>query len=291
MRILILTARPDVATNRRLVEAAREQVLDCTVVDATQVVSAVGSDRRPAVLRGGTDVLGGLPAAVIARVGNWRPETMLATLETCLDAGAATANLPSAIRRGRDHWQTARALSRAGVSIPATIAGMDPESTAAQAVDRLGLPVVVKVRSSRMGIGVMLCERRDHLENVCDSLWRLGDEFVVQEYVHCSNESVRAFVVGRQVVAAAKFVAEGNEWRSNGARGGGAIPTELSVDDRALALRAAKATALGICGVDLLHGSQGTVVCEVNPTPGFIRLEAACGVDVAGAIIRWVSRL
>jgi glutathione synthase/RimK-type ligase-like ATP-grasp enzyme len=33
------------------------------------------------------------------------------------------------------------------------------------------------------------------------------------------------------------------------------------------------------------------VVCEVNPTPGFVHLEEASGVDVAGAIIRHAAGL
>ena len=52
-----------------------------------------------------------------------------------------------------------------------------------------------------------------------------------------------------------------------------------------LAVGAAKALGLGQCGVDLLMGVSGPIVLEVNPTPGFLRLEEATGVDVARAMV------
>ena len=109
---------------------------------------------------------------------------------------------------------------------------------------------------------------------------------------HCSREpghgvhrTQRLLVVGSEVIAAARFQARGEEWRSNAARGGTAEAADP--DDRAveIAIAATEATGLGICGVDLLPGRDGAVVGEVNPTPGFIGLEAATGVDVASAVI------
>lgn len=65
------------------------------------------------------------------------------------------------------------------------------------------------------------------------------------------------------------------------------MATTFAPDDEAvaLALAAAQSTGLGICGVDLLPTSDGVLVCEINPTPGFSSLERASGVDVAGAIV------
>jgi len=37
--------------------------------------------------------------------------------------------------------------------------------------------------------------------------------------------------------------------------------------------------------VDLVEGDAGPVVLEINPTPGFLRLEEATGVDVARALV------
>ena len=46
---------------------------------------------------------------------------------------------------------------------------------------------------------------------------------------------------------------------------------------------------LGIAGVDLLRSHRGPLVLEVNSSPGLEGIEAATGVDVAGAIIDYVA--
>jgi ribosomal protein S6--L-glutamate ligase len=48
---------------------------------------------------------------------------------------------------------------------------------------------------------------------------------------------------------------------------------------------AAEAVGLGQCGVDLVMGEAGPIVLEVNPTPGFLHLEAATGIDVARTMV------
>jgi ribosomal protein S6--L-glutamate ligase len=120
---------------------------------------------------------------------------------------------------------------------------------------------------------------------VLDSLWRVGDEVVVQQFVNCSGESRRLLVVGSNVVAAARFSAPVGDWRSNASRGGVADALQPDRVSLELARRAAAGIGLGICGVDLLPTANGPVVCEVNPTPGFAALERATGIDVAGEIV------
>jgi len=177
------------------------------------------------------------------------------------------------------------ALAAAGLPVPPTLAGADPEALAAEVVRHLGLPAVVKQRRSRMGVGVIRCTARDHLEAVLDSLWRVGDEIVVQRWLAGGERSLRLLVVGGAVVAAARFSAARGEWRSNCARGGSAEAYEPSPEEQRLAVAAADALGLGHCGVDLVDGDGGTVILEVNPTPGFLRLEEATGVDVARALV------
>jgi RimK family alpha-L-glutamate ligase len=287
VRLLLLTARPELATNHRLVAAATGQGLDPVVVDAARV-SAV-SGRRPQLLLEGSDVVEGAPGAVMARVGNWRPDSVLAALETAVDRGWIAANGAAAIRVGRDHWQTVRCLTAAGLPIPSTVAGADPESLAETAARTMGFPVVVKQRRSRMGVGVIRCDGRDQLDAVLDSLWRLGDEIVVQAFVSSAGASLRLMVVGGEVVAAARFQAGDGEWRSNAARGAATTAHTAAEEEREIAVQAAAALGLGQCGVDLLPGDP-PVVLEVNPTPGFRHLESASGVDVARELVAHAAR-
>lgn len=277
MNGILVTARPDLEVNRRLVEAAARLGLSLRVLDGTRAVAAAG---RGAIL---DPPLEGPPGVFLARVGNWRPASLLAVAETLEGGGWRTPNPAAAIRLGRDHWQTSRLLARAGVPAPETLAGAEPE-TLAQAARSLGFPVVVKQRRSRMGVGVILCRQPDHLDAVLDTLWRVGDEVVVQEWVPSGGVSHRLLVTGDRVAAAARFEAAEGDWRSNAARGGTAASLRPSGEEEGLALRAARALGLGICGVDILPGPSGPVVVEVNPSPGFRHLEAASGLDVAAAM-------
>lgn len=282
MRLLLLTARPDTGANLRLVEAARALGADADVVDAAEVTA--GNGTRPTLEHRGCDLLDPAPDAVLARVGNWRPESVLAALEVAVDRGVRTPNPPDAIRVGRDHWRTVRALAAAGLPVPDTIAGADPESLAAAAAARFGFPVVVKQRRSRMGVGVVRCDARDQLEAVLDTLWRVGDEVIVQRFVATGGQSLRLLVVRDRVVACALMTAGAGDWRSNAARGGQAACHVPSEAEERLAVGAAAALGLRHCGVDLLPG-EIPVVVEANPTPGFRHLEAATGLDVARALV------
>lgn len=282
MRLLILSARPDLRTNTRLSEAAIDLGIDLELVDGITASALLGDGNlKPLAV----EIDRKLPDAVLARVGNWRPESLLAVLEAFVACGAATPNPPAAIRIGRDHWATAMALTVAGLPVPPTLAGADPETLAAETVRHLGLPAVVKQRRSRMGVGVIRCATRDHLEAVLDSLWRVGDEIVVQRWLAGGEHSLRLMVVGRAVVAAARFNAADGEWRSNSARGGSVEAHDASPDEKRLAIAAAGALGLGHCGVDLVKSDAGPVILEINPTPGFLRLEEATGVDVARALV------
>jgi ribosomal protein S6--L-glutamate ligase len=283
VELVVLTARPDLPANRRLLETAEKLGSRLRIVDATRAVAVAGG---MLLVGDGAAVLAPQElGCALARVGNWRPDSVLAALEVLVAGGVPTPNPPAGIRVGRDHWLTVLTLSAANLPVPSTVAGADPE-TLAEAGAGLGFPLVIKQRRSRMGVGVIRCDQRDHLEAVLDSLWRVGDEVVVQRFVGAGRVSLRLLVVGGRVVAAARFKARSGEWRSNAARGAAAEPYQPSTEDARLAVAASAALGLGVCGVDLLPSSEGSVIGEVNPTPGFQLLERATAVDVAAAIVQ-----
>jgi len=97
-------------------------------------------------------------------------------------------------------------------------------------------------------------------------------------------------VVGGRVVAAVERFAPKGEWRTNVSRGGVAQPFELPDDWRDLALRATAAVGAEYAGVDLLPSRDGQVfVLEVNSIPGWRGLQAATGLDVAGAVVEHLT--
>ena len=75
------------------------------------------------------------------------------------------------------------------------------------------------------------------------------------------------------------------DFRANLHRGGSAQAATLSAEEKRIAIRAAGALGLGVAGVDLLRSNRGPLLLEVNASPGLEGIEAATGVDVAGAIM------
>ena len=84
--------------------------------------------------------------------------------------------------------------------------------------------------------------------------------------------------------------AKDGEFRSNLHRGGSASAVEPSAREIDVALRAARTIGLNVAGVDLLRSRRGPLLLEVNSSPGLEGIEAATGVDVAGAVIEYLER-
>lgn len=286
--LAVLTARPGLEIYHALGDAALRRGHRLEVLDGTALVARA---HPPEVWGGGAALAGGGIAAVLPRVGNWRPDSTLAVLSALLAAGVPSLNRPDAIRRGRDHWRTAAALAAVGLPHPDTVAGAEPEALAAAAAAVCGLPCVVKQRRSRQGVGVIRCASRDELEAVLDSLWRLGDEVVVQRFCPPGGVSRRVLVLQGEVLGATEHVAVAPEFRANAARGAAVRAVALDPSQDALAVAAAAQLGLGFAGVDLLPDGDRWVIGEVNPTPGWAHFATATGVAVGERLVAAMERL
>jgi ribosomal protein S6--L-glutamate ligase len=124
------------------------------------------------------------------------------------------------------------------------------------------------------------------VESLLDTLWKLGQEILLQELVEESRgKDVRALVIGDRVVAAMRRTARAGEFRSNIHRGGVAEGLELDREFAETAVKAARVMGLEVAGVDMLEARTGPKIMEVNSSPGFEGLEAATGVDIAAAYV------
>ena len=78
------------------------------------------------------------------------------------------------------------------------------------------------------------------------------------------------------------------DFRANIGSGGHARPYTPSEEEAALAVRCCRLLGLDFAGVDLLHGPDGPLVCEVNSNAFMAAVTACTGVDVAGRIVEHV---
>jgi len=133
---------------------------------------------------------------------------------------------------------------------------------------------------------VILTEKASASRGIVEALRGLYANFLVQEFIgEAEGADLRCFVVGDQVVAAMRRQAAEGDFRSNLHLGGTAEAAIATAQEQDVAVRSARALGLEVAGVDLIRSKRGPLVLEVNSTPGLEGVEAACGVDVAGAII------
>ena len=67
--------------------------------------------------------------------------------------------------------------------------------------------------------------------------------------------------------------------------------SQLDIDEEeAIALKAAKALKMGVCGVDILQSERGPLVLEVNSTPGLEGIEKTTQKNISKSIIGYIER-
>jgi ribosomal protein S6--L-glutamate ligase len=154
-----------------------------------------------------------------------------------------------------------------------------------------GAPLVVKLLEGTQGVGVVLAETKSAAESVIAAFRQLDANILVQHFVkETKGADIRAFVVGRRVVAAMERKAAPGEFRANLHRGGTARAIKLTPEERRTAVAAARTLGLNVSGVDMLRSAEGPVVIEVNSSPGLEGIEKASGVDVATSIIQYIEK-
>jgi ribosomal protein S6--L-glutamate ligase len=137
----------------------------------------------------------------------------------------------------------------------------------------------------------MIAETPQAVASLLETLWAMGQDIVLQEYIRESKgRDIRAIVVGTRVVAVMRRTAKKGEFRSNLHRGGLGVKVKLDRRYSLAAVSASRAMGLEIAGVDMLEGTSGPKILEINSSPGLEGIERASGVDVASAIVQHAER-
>ncbi len=287
MNIAILSRNAQLYSTRRLKEAAEQRDHSVRVVDYLRCVIDITS-HRPAIVYGGQKLEG--IDAVIPRIGATHTFYGTAVVRQFEMMGVYPAVESQAISRSRDKLRSLQLLAAEGVGLPVTSFAHSTKDIEGLISLVGGAPLVVKLLEGTQGMGVVLAETTKAAESVIGAFRQLDANILVQEFIkEAGGSDIRAFVVGNQVVAAMERTAAPGDFRSNVHRGGSARRIRLTPEERATAKRAAKILGLTIAGVDLMRSNHGTVVLEVNSSPGLEGIEAATGVDVAGKVIEYIA--
>ncbi len=286
MKIGIVTRLPGY-TVRRLREEARKRGHEVKTIKFPECYVEIEQD-RPAVRYRGENLQGF--DAIIPRIMPGMTTYGTAIIRQFEMMGVYTPAKSIAISRSRDKLRSIQLLSRAGVGIPKTIFSRET-SDVDDLLDHLGLPVIIKLASGTQGNGVVLAETRKVARSVVQAFYVNDTSFLIQEFIaESAGTDIRAFVVGNKVVASMQRQSLDDDFRSNIHQGGSGKVIKLTDEETKVALRAAKAMGLAICGVDLMRSDRGPLVLEVNSTPGLEGIESVTGRNVAGKIIEYIEQ-
>ena len=204
--------------------------------------------------------------------------------------GIFTVNSSLAIIQSRDKLHSLQLLAK-HVPLPKTAFAHTPEDIQKAIHELGGYPLIIKLLEGSQGKGVILAETPHTAVSIIDSFHCLRAPLLVQEYVaEAKGSDIRCFVIHDEVVATMQRQAQVGEFRANLHRGGKAEPVEITKEERAIAIKAARVMGLNIAGVDLLRGKDKSMVLEVNSSPGLKGIEQASGVDIASKIIEFIEK-
>ena len=200
------------------------------------------------------------------------------------------ANSSAGISNSRDKLRCLQILSRHEIGIPKTTFVRDKKDVMPAIARVGGAPVIIKLIQGTQGIGVPLADSEQSAEAIIELLQSQKQNVLIQKFVaESKGRDIRAFVVGDQVVAAMRRVAQGQEFRSNIHRGGTTEAITLDADYAETAVRASQIMGLRVAGVDMLEAKSGPQIMEVNSSPGLEGIEGCTQLDIAGTIIDYIA--
>lgn len=287
MKLAILSREFRNYSTRRLVEACRQRNHSVKVLNTLKF--AIDLDTADPDLFFKQKPLSHYDA-VLPRIGASITYFGSAVVRQFQQMDIFSANSADGILNSRDKLRSLQILSKHNIGIPATTFVKDKKDVL-PAIERVGgTPVVIKLLEGTQGVGVLLAHTLEVATSIIELLQSQKQNVLIQKFVaESKGKDIRAIVVGDEVVAAMRRVAQGQEFRSNVHRGGKTEAVELDSVYKETAIRATKIMGLGIAGVDMLEGKDGPQIMEINSSPGLEGIEGCTGIDVAGSFIDYIA--
>ncbi len=287
MKLAILSCSPRCYSTRRLRDAAKQRGHAAMVLNTLKF--AIDVDKGAPDLYFRSKPIGHYDA-VLPRIGASVTYFGTAVVRQFEQMDVFCANSSAGISNSRDKLRSLQILSRHQIGLPRTTFVRDKKDVL-PAIERVGgSPVIIKLLEGTQGVGVILADSVKIAEAIIETLQSTRQNVLVQKFVSESKgRDIRAFVVGDQVIASMRRVAQGQEFRSNVHRGGRTERVELDDTYKQTAVRAAQIMGLRVAGVDMLEGKDGPQIMEVNSSPGLEGIETCTQLDIAGAIVDYIA--
>jgi ribosomal protein S6--L-glutamate ligase len=287
MNIAVLSRDQSLYSTQSLIKAGEARNHEMEVLDPYLFTSVI--ENNTPSLYYGEEIVDDIHA-VIPRIGASNTYMGSSLVRQFGAMKIFTTVTAEAILQSRNKWTSFQILAMENIPVPRTVLGnvYDAETTLKTFNNE---PVIIKVLHGTHGAGVILAETYQSALSTIETLNASNIRFVIQEYIAESRGAdIRVIVVDGIVVAAIKRQSKEGEFRSNLHRGGSSELIHLSNEESKIALGAAKALKLGVCGVDLLQSNRGPLILEVNSTPGLEGAENSSGINISKSIISYIER-
>lgn len=288
MNIAILSKGSANYSTKRLKEVALSRGHNVKVINYAKCYMTMEKG-KPVVYYNGKE----LPRfdAIIPRIAQSYTKYGTAVVRQFEMQGTFTVASSIAINRSRDKLRSYQILARQDVDIPKTVFARETANSE-EVVDLVGgAPVIIKVARGTHGNGVVLAETRKAAKAVMQAFYVEGVNFIVQEFVaESAGTDIRVIVVGGRVVASIKRTSLDDDFRANTHQGGIGKAVKLTPEEERVAIKAAKAMNLSVCGVDMMRSNHGPKVLEVNSSASIKTPELLTKRDIATKIIEYIER-
>jgi len=287
MKIAIMSRKAELYSTRRLKEEAINSGHEVTIINPLYCYMNI-SHEEPSVFYKGEE----LPFfdAIIPRIGASVTFYGSAVLRQFEMMGVFSLNDSVSINRSRDKLRSLQIMSRKKIPMPVT--GFSHSAKKSDDLIKMvgGAPLILKLLQGTQGKGVVMAPTKKAAESVIGAFQNLNANFIVQEFIkEAGGADFRSFVIGDKVVATIKRQGEEGEFRSNLHLGGTASHAKISPKERKMAVDAAKAMGLKVAGVDFVRSDKGSMVLEVNSSPGLEGIEKFTNKNIAGKIIKFIE--
>jgi RimK family alpha-L-glutamate ligase len=229
-----------------------------------------------------------LGALVIRPVGRGSIEELVFRMDVLYRLqrlGLYVINPAEAIEHCVDKYDVLAILEESGIPVPRTAVTEDDDQ-ALRAFKELNSDVIIKPLFGSRGMGSTRVTDVEIASTLFKAVRYYHGVIYLQEFVPHGSSDIRAFVVGSNVLAAMRRVAD--SWKTNYSQGGRPEAVTLTRELEDMAIKSAKLVQCKIAGVDILESRKGPAVIDVNSQPGWKGLQSVTKISIANEIISFI---
>ena len=252
MLIYILSRGANLYSTTRLYQAAFAKKHNVRIIDHMHCDLLIEDGIYKVIFNGEVLIR---PDAVIARIGSSNTYYGTTVVKHFEEMKVPVYNTSKGILASRDKFRSMQILAANKIRIPKTYFSYDLHQAERIIAQKFNYPVIAKLIEGTQGEGVYLLNNQIEANNAFNKFISDNTKVLLQEFIaEFKGKDIRAFVIGGKV-----------------------------------AVRSVKALGLKIGGVDILRSKKGSMVIEVNSSPGLEGIEAVTEIAVADKIITYIE--